>query len=323
MRASSPLRRKGRLVAVARARALAFGRRRLFFFCSDRRADVLGLVDVERAVEMIHLVLETPPEQPLAFDFEAFAVSIERDADDSLVALEIADLSRHGEAAFVRLDLAVANRKARVDEDERPESVFFTLFGQIDDEQPLRDVDLRGGESDARRRVHRDEHIVDHLLDERVQELFRPHLLGSLVQGGVRFVEDPSKVRHAVHYIGLAKPPQSVHPLLVTIPARTFSRPRRRFKRGGAAWLTTFDGSNTTRSKSRMRWARARARWPPCATTILTSLQPGAIRPAPANPKCNSCPKTAPASWPRPKRPASRSGRRRRRSTSPAAIVPE
>ncbi len=40
----------------------------------------------------------------------------------------------------------------------------------VDDREPLRDADLRRGETDALRGVHRLEHLVDQLLELRVED---------------------------------------------------------------------------------------------------------------------------------------------------------
>ena len=78
--------------------------------------------------------------------------------------------------------------------------VLGLVVAEVDHEQPLADVDLRRGESDARRLVHRFEHVVDQLLEERIADFARSDALRDLTQGRVAVFDDLADVRHDSHY---------------------------------------------------------------------------------------------------------------------------
>ncbi len=184
---------------VRERRAFGFGLgERFFFFFRHGRPDVLGFIDVEHAVEMVHLVLEATPEKARAFEFDLLAVAIEAGTDDAFEAREVADHADDRETAFDRRDLAIGNGEFRVDDDEGPVVVVIVL--EIDDEEAFADIDLRRGEADARRMVHRLEHIVDELLEERIAEFVHRHFFGDFAERRMPVLDDFADVRHGRHY---------------------------------------------------------------------------------------------------------------------------
>ena len=138
----------------------------LLFFDRHRGPDVTRFVDVQNAVEVIHFMLQAAREEiALRLDRNLAPVTIEPRTHHPLETRDVADETGNGETALNRLDLPFRNRESRVDENERPVSVFLiiaqVIIAQVDDEHAFSDVDLRRGESDSRRLVHRREHIVD------------------------------------------------------------------------------------------------------------------------------------------------------------------
>jgi hypothetical protein len=105
---------------------------------------------------VVDLVLQAAPQQPLALDAHRPAVGVKAFDDDARRALD--GRAEAGDAqASLLLALGIAARldDARVDERERRDAVLV----DIDDDEPLRDADLRRGEADALRVVHRLEHV--------------------------------------------------------------------------------------------------------------------------------------------------------------------
>ena len=84
--------------------------------------------------------------------------------------------SRSSTSSLARLDL-------RIDDDRR----LVLVVVHVHHEEALGDVDLRCGQTDARRGVHRFEHVVDELLEERVADLFGRDSLGDFAQRRVAF----------------------------------------------------------------------------------------------------------------------------------------
>ena len=80
-----------------------------------------------------------------------------RGADDGRVE------ARDAQAAFFFELHAVALDEFGIDHHDEP--LRIAGRAKIDDEDPQRHADLRRGESDARRRVHRLDHVVDEPFD--------------------------------------------------------------------------------------------------------------------------------------------------------------
>src|SRR5579883_1087409 len=146
-----------------------------------RPSHVLGAVDVELAVEMIDLVLQALSQKAFAFDSYAFAVTIEPRHRRTIGANDIADELGHREAAFTQLDFFAEQLEFGINDDRR----FVLVVVDVHDEEPLRDVHLRGCQTDARGGVHGREHIVDELLKERLSNLFGIHAPGDLAKRGM------------------------------------------------------------------------------------------------------------------------------------------
>ena len=96
---------------------------------------------------------------------------------------DLADHPGHREAAFAQLDLFLARLDLRIDDDHR----LVLVVVHVHHEEALGDVDLRRGQTDARRGVHRFEHVVDQLLKERLADLFGLDSLRDFAQRRVAF----------------------------------------------------------------------------------------------------------------------------------------
>ena len=89
----------------------------------------------------------------------------------------------------------MASIELRVDEDARPRLGLLVVL-KIDGEEPLPDRDLRRRQTDTRRVVHRREHVVDQLLEDRIGDLGRIDFLRDLAQRRVPLGEDLAEIRH-------------------------------------------------------------------------------------------------------------------------------
>src|SRR6185437_12073054 len=101
------------------------------------------IVDEELAVDVVHLVLNADGEQLLAVTLEDVAVAVLGAHPDLRGALDLIEVSGHREAPFLGRDLAFAREDLRVDEDQR----IVAVGRDIDDHEPLVDVDLSRGEA--------------------------------------------------------------------------------------------------------------------------------------------------------------------------------
>ena len=123
-------------------------------FCSPRRRSTKT-----RAFEVIHLVLEAAGQQSGAFDDLLLAVAVQPFDDRARRARERGVEAGHAEAAFFLELHAVALDEFRID--EREQIGRIAADRDVGDENPQRHADLRGREADARRRIHRLDHVVD------------------------------------------------------------------------------------------------------------------------------------------------------------------
>ena len=134
---------------------------------------------------MIHLVLEGAREQAGPVVPELTTLPIERPddrprrSDDGRVETGNAQASFFFELHSLALD------ELRVDHHHQARRIAPDR--SIDDEQPKRHADLRRREADARRGVHRFDHVVDQLVDV-VGDLF--DRAGRVVEGAVAVSED-------------------------------------------------------------------------------------------------------------------------------------
>src|SRR5580765_1691211 len=139
----------------------------------------------QRAVQMIHLVLERTREQSRSLDLLGVAVTIEalqhgmRGPDHRRIE------SRDAQAAFFLELHPVALNELRVDEGE--ETRRIAPDRHVHDEDPQRNANLWGGEPHTRRGVHRLDHVVDQTIDLRRDGL---HRQGTCVEGRVAVSEN-------------------------------------------------------------------------------------------------------------------------------------
>ena len=125
--------------------------------------DAAQTIDEQRAVEMIHLVLKRPRQQAGAFDLDA-ARRGDRALDDRARRPHDGGVeSRHAQAALFFELHALALDELGIDDDDRARRVAAER--EIDDEDPQRDADLRRRQPDARRGIHRLDHVVDEAID--------------------------------------------------------------------------------------------------------------------------------------------------------------
>src|SRR6202165_3021123 len=163
-----------------------------FRFGGKRLAQIGRLVRDQYAVQMIDLVLEAARQQPVGFDAHAFAVTIPTLENAAFCAGHVANDAGNRQAAFGPDPLALKIDEHRIDKRER-----LAFLAHVDDDDALADAYLGCSQPDTRRSVHRLNHIVDELLDERHLELERAYFLRNLAQERVRVDEDATLVRHA------------------------------------------------------------------------------------------------------------------------------
>jgi hypothetical protein len=110
---------------------------------------------------MIELVLQGAGEKARALDGPFDAVPVERPDDGASGTGDRRGESGQAEAAVLFHLHAVALDEFRVD--QREQFAPTAPDAEVDDADPERDANLRRGQADPRRRVHR----VDHVVDER------------------------------------------------------------------------------------------------------------------------------------------------------------
>ena len=129
----------------------------------------------KRAVEVIHLVLKRAGEQALALPLILGAGAIQALDDDARGTHDGGVELRDAQAAFVFELHAVAFDERRIDHDHQ--AVRLAADREIDDEDAQRHADLRRRQPDARRGVHRFDHVVDQSIDVGRQLANRLRLL--------------------------------------------------------------------------------------------------------------------------------------------------
>lgn len=109
----------------------------------------------ENAVEMVVLVLNNAGEYPVGIKRKMVPVAIKRLHGDLERPANVGVYTGDTETAFLVKPFVRRYRDdLRIDEKAR-----FVL-GNVDDEQPLHTTDLRSGETDPLRVVHRRHHII-------------------------------------------------------------------------------------------------------------------------------------------------------------------
>jgi len=129
------------------------------------------MADIELAIQVIGFVQESAGQQFLPCFFEDFSAEILRTYGDfvgaSYIFAEIGD----AEAAFTLRVLAFGMKDFGVNEDEFGLRVL--LEGNVDDGNPAPNADLRSGEADAVRSVHRLKHVIDEPLQLFIENRHR------------------------------------------------------------------------------------------------------------------------------------------------------
>src|SRR3954452_1604669 len=203
------------------------------------------MVDEQHAVEMVHLVLEAGGAHAVDLFLADLAVEIEPAGADAVRAVHFRILIRHRQAAFgVRHVVIGLLEYFRVDEDarvlDRLAALFLRLL-KVDHQDALRNADLDRGQADARRRVHRLEHVGDERAHFVVHRLYR---LGDLTQARVGNFDDRTNghERNLVFRVSRFKKSAGARARLgPTFPrqdSRARLRPEARAPTGSGGWET-------------------------------------------------------------------------------------
>src|SRR5690606_30431539 len=140
----------------------------LFELLTDASALEVGeIVDEELAVQMIDFVLNTDSKQPVGIELNRLAFAIERTDANPLGAPDLVVYPRHRQAPLLHLLDAFSREDFRIDQHER----LIARLADIDDDNALVHVDLRRRQPNTRRGVHGLEHVVDQLLQARIDLL--------------------------------------------------------------------------------------------------------------------------------------------------------
>ena len=133
------------------------------------------MVDDEDAVEVVEFVLEQPCLELVSLDRDLVALKVDADKVDLLGTHDLEGEFGHREAALVEGPLSVGLRDLGIQ--DHPVGLPVVV-----DEEPLLHTHLWGGQADARRLVHRLEHLVAQA-DERSIDV--SHVVGPRPQNGV------------------------------------------------------------------------------------------------------------------------------------------
>src|SRR5581483_11806826 len=128
------------------------------------------VIDEDFSVEMIDLVLDTRGEQAARLDVDRRPRRVERAHLDVPGAQHRLVDAGHRQAPLLHQLLAAALVDLRIDEHLQ----LIAALGDVDDDDALGDVDLRGGQTDAGGVVHGIGHVIDQ----------RAHLVGHGVDRG-------------------------------------------------------------------------------------------------------------------------------------------
>lgn len=131
------------------------------------------MADVKFAVEVVCFVLKGAGQKFFASFFEDISFSVLGADGDGFRARHVFAKVGDAEAAFALGMFTGGVDDFRVDEDKLGVGIFFE--GDVDDGDAPGDSDLRSGQADAVRGVHRFEHVVEESLQLRVEDgdLFR------------------------------------------------------------------------------------------------------------------------------------------------------
>lgn len=164
--------------------------------------NVLRLVDIQYAVEMVDLVLKALREESLALQVDLLSVAIQAGDSELAEARYLANVTGDRKAALGHFRLFLREFHFGVDHDGR---LAFVVL-DVHHEHALGDIDLRRSEADARRGIHRFEHVVDELLEERVGNLFRIDLLRDFAKGRMAVGDDLADIGHGALFYTANRP---------------------------------------------------------------------------------------------------------------------
>ena len=128
------------------------------------------VIDHQLAIEVIVFVLNRNRQEALGLQLEGLTVLVERPDGDALSSVDVFAYTREREAAFVECGFAFGSDDLGIDEDAQVARLVLA-GGHIHDEKALRNAELRGGQTDARGRVHRLGHVVDQAVKLRIKDL--------------------------------------------------------------------------------------------------------------------------------------------------------
>src|SRR5437016_12722881 len=124
-------------------------------------------IEKDDSVAVIRLVQHAARRQFSSVQFKFFSVNIVRPHNCSQVSFDAKEDARKRKTAFVAILLAFLGYDFRIDHDNALRRIFAA--GTIHHEQALRHADLDSRESDARRRVHSFEHVIDELFQVAIK----------------------------------------------------------------------------------------------------------------------------------------------------------
>ena len=148
------------------------------------------IVDEQLAFEMVHLVLQAHGRETIEVDLEDLALHVLGAGADGGGTLHLVENAGNRQATFLGNPLAFTRQNLRVAEHLR---VRLSL-GNIHNDQSLMEVDLGGGQPDARGCVHGLEHVLDLPGQSGIEHLDR---LGPGAKTGVRVLKN-LQARHDV-----------------------------------------------------------------------------------------------------------------------------
>ena len=114
------------------------------------------MLDEDLAAQMVDFVLQADGEQVRRLDRPRLAVEVEIAHDDVLGAFDLVVDAGHRQTALLADLNAVALDDLRIDQHQQ----LVPLFRDVDDDDAFVHVDLRRGQTDARRFVHRFGHVA-------------------------------------------------------------------------------------------------------------------------------------------------------------------
>ena len=118
-------------------------------------------------------MLYTDRQQSIGIQLKRVAISVQGFGPDSFRAGHLLENSGYRQAPLFRLLFAIAFDNLRINQHQR----LILLFGDIDYHQPLRNIDLGGGEADTRRLIHGIKHVIHQAAQSVIHLLNRLRLI--------------------------------------------------------------------------------------------------------------------------------------------------